>query len=120
MNKRTVARLAAYRRRYGALAAQLADIGFIASGTLAQRFNRCGKPTCACHADPPRLHGPYWHLTFKVDGKTFNRRLSPRQAVTYSEWIANDRPARQLLTKMREITGKAAEVILQEEPTMPD
>lgn len=79
MNKKTAARLDAYQRRYRALAAQLADIGYMASGTLAPRSSRCGKANCACHADPPRLHGPYWHLTFKVDGKTVNRRLSPRR-----------------------------------------
>lgn len=120
MNKKTAARLDAYQRRYRALAAQLADIGYMASGTLAPRSSRCGKANCACHADPPRLHGPYWHLTFKVDGKTVNRRLSQRQAATYSEWIANDRRARDLLAKMREVTSKAAELILQEEATTPD
>ena len=76
--KRTAQRLAGYQRRYRELAQQLADIGYIASGSVAPRFNRCGKPNCACHADPPRLHGPYWHWTAKVDGKTVNRRLSER------------------------------------------
>ena len=79
VNKKTVTRLDAYERRYRALAAQLADIGYIASGTLAPRYNRCGKPNCACRADPPRLHGPYWHFTTKIEGKTVNRRLSPRR-----------------------------------------
>jgi hypothetical protein len=114
MNKKTAARLQAYERRYRRLAAQLADIGYIAPGTLARRYNRCGKPNCACHADPPRLHGPYWHFTAKVDGKTVNRRLSQRQAEIYSQWIANDRQARTLLAQMRELTAKAADIILAE------
>ena len=27
-------------------------------GTLTVRAYACGKPSCRCHADPPRLHGP--------------------------------------------------------------
>ena len=113
--KRTAARLDAYERRYRELAHRLADIGYIASGSVAPRFNRCGKANCACHADPPRLHGPYWQWTAKVDGKTVNRRLSPREAELYNQWIGNDRRARVLLGEMREVAAKATELILQED-----
>jgi hypothetical protein len=113
--KRTAARLETYERRYRELARQLADIGYIASGSVAPRFNRCGKANCACHADPPKLHGPYWQWTAKVNGKTINRRLTQREADLYSEWIANDRHARALLAKMRDIAAKATELILQED-----
>ena len=115
MNKRTAARLDNYERRYRALAHQLADIGYIAAGSIAPRYNRCGKPNCACHADPPRLHGPYWHWTAKIDGKTVNRRLSPRQAEHYNEWITNDRRARALLADMRELAAKATGLILEDD-----
>jgi hypothetical protein len=114
--KRTVARLDAYERRYRQLARQLADIGYIASGSVAPRFNRCGKANCACHADPPKLHGPYWQWTAKADGKTINRRLTQREAELYSEWISNDRQARALLAQMRETAAKAAQLILQHDP----
>lgn len=114
MNKRTAARLEAYERRYRRLAAELSDIGYIASGTLASRLSRCGKRNCACRADPPRLHGPYWHFTAKVDGKTVNRRLNDQQAELYQQWIANDRQVRAVLAEMREVTAKAAELLLQD------
>ena len=77
MARSTADRLAAYERQYRDLARQLADIGYIAGGSLALRPNRCGKPTCRCHDDPPQLHGPYWRWTAKVNGKTVNRRLTP-------------------------------------------
>lgn len=115
MNKRTTARLERYERRYRDLASQLTDIGYLTAGSVAQRYNRCGKPTCACHADPPLLHGPYWHYTAKVDGKTINRRLNPREAELYKEWIANDRQARSLLTQMRTVAAKATSLILEED-----
>ena len=115
VNKRTAARLDSYERRYRELAHQLADIGYIAAGSGAPRFNRCGKANCACHADPPRLHGPDWHWTAKVGGKTVNRRLSAREAELYNEWIGNDRRARALLAHMRELAAKATGLILQED-----
>lgn len=77
MGRSTAQRLAAYEHRYRELAAQIADLGYIRAGSLALRHNRCGKPNCRCHADPPQLHGPYWQWTAKIDGKTVNRRLTP-------------------------------------------
>ncbi|HET6921182.1 MAG TPA: DUF6788 family protein [Jiangellaceae bacterium] len=113
--KRTAQRLDAYQRRYRQLARQLADIGFITSGSVAPRFNRCGKANCACHGDPPKLHGPYWHWTAKVNGKTINRRLTDREARLYNEWIANDRQVRALLAEMREVAAQATDLIIKQE-----
>ena len=115
MNDATTAALASCERRYRHLARQLADIGYIASGSVALRHNRCGKATCSCHADPPRLHGPYWHWTAKVGNKTVNKRLTERQAELYQQWIANDRTARSLLAQMRAIAEEATALILAEE-----
>lgn len=108
------ARLAGYERRYRELLDELAGIGFIRSGSVALRNNYCGKPNCRCHGDPPQPHGPYWQWTAKADGKTVNRRLSPREAELYQEWIANDRRLRTLISQMREVAAKATELILDE------
>lgn len=104
--------LANYQRQYRELAAQLAEIGFIATGTVIERSTRCGTPGCRCHADPPRLHGPYHQWTTKVAGKTVTRRLTSQQAALYREWIDNNRRLRQLVTQMRQISARAAELIL--------
>jgi hypothetical protein len=112
---RTKERLKGYENRYRELAAQLADVGYIVSGSLAPRLTRCGKAHCACAADPPKLHGPYWHWSTKVGGKTINRRLNEREAELYSEWIDNDRQARELLAKMRKVAAKAAALIIEED-----
>jgi hypothetical protein len=108
------ARIAAYQRRYRELAAELAEIGFIRSGSLAPRYNYCGKANCRCHADPPQPHGPYWQWTAKVNGKTTNRRLNTQEAELYQEWIANDRRLRAVIDQMREVAAKATELILED------
>ncbi len=58
------------RRIAAQITAGLARTGFALPGTLTERMTRCGHPTCRCHADPPRLHGPYhqWTRKIKVTG----------------------------------------------------
>lgn len=117
MTERDTARLAGYERRYRELAQKLSQIGWIASGSVARRAERCNKAYCACSTDPSRRHGPYWHFTAKVDGKTVNKRLSERDAHLYEEWIRNDRTVRALLAEMREVAAKAQALMLAEEPS---
>jgi hypothetical protein len=107
-------RLAKSRARYDKLAAELADVGIIAAGSLALRSHRCGKANCACMADPPRLHGPYWHLTTKVAGKTVNRRLNETEALAYREWIDNGRRLRALIEELRRVGQEVIELTLSE------
>src|ERR1035437_5942427 len=114
MARSTAQRLADYQRRYRNLAAQLADIGYIAAGSLAQRHNRDDNPTGRCHGGPPQLHGPYWQWTAKVDGKTVTRRLTQAEAGLYQEWIDNDRRHRAIIAKMREVAATATELLLHE------
>lgn len=104
--------LADYQRQYRELLAQLSDLGFITAGSLAPRYNRCGTPTCHCHADPPQPHGPYWQWTAKINGKTVNRRLTTTQADLYQQWIANDRRLRAVINDMRAVAANATELIM--------
>lgn len=105
-------RLATRMARYERLSVELAKVGIIASGSLALRSHRCGKANCACMANPPRLHGPYWHLTTKVAGKTVNRRLTEAEAAEYQEWIANDRRLRSLIDELRTVAQEVIELML--------
>ena len=100
------------------IAAELAAIartGMVLPGTITQRRTRCGHPRCGCHADPPRLHGPYWQWTRKVAAKTVCRWLSPEQQHDYQAWIDNDRRLRDLLARL-EALGAAA---LEAQPRRP-
>jgi hypothetical protein len=96
-------------RRLAKLQAQLAQVGVALPGTINVAMNRCGKPTCACHADPPRLHGPYITWTRKVSGKTITRHLTPEQLERYKPWFENDRRLRQLTKELEALSLQAAE-----------
>jgi alkanesulfonate monooxygenase SsuD/methylene tetrahydromethanopterin reductase-like flavin-dependent oxidoreductase (luciferase family) len=110
----TTERLADYETRYRELAAQLATIGLIHSGSVTHRYTRCQTPGCKCNAEPPQPHGPYYQWTTKNNGKTVTRRLNETEAKLYQEWIANDRQLRQLIQQMRQIAAKAAELKLKQ------
>src|ERR1039458_2011175 len=73
----TTERLADYEQRYRKLAAQLATIGLIHSGSVTRRYTRCQTPGCKCHADPPQPHGPHSQWTAQNNGKTGTPRPTP-------------------------------------------
>jgi Family of unknown function (DUF6788) len=87
-----------------AIAAALGQIGFCLPGSIVIRRTRCGKPRCACKADPPALHGPYIQWTRTVGGKTVTRLLTPAQYQTYAPWIARARQLRALTAELEALS----------------
>jgi len=73
-------------------------------GTLTIRSYPCGKQACRCHADPPRLHGPYAEWTRKINGKTVTRRLTPSELASYQPLFDNARKLRALLAQLQDLT----------------
>jgi hypothetical protein len=108
--------LARLRRRYRALTDQIRDLGFIATGSVVERYTVCTAPGCRCHADPPQRHGPYLQYTRKVAGKTITARLTTEQAEHYREQIANRRRLDEIVTAMEEISTQARQLLLAQSP----
>lgn len=104
--------LADLHARRREVAAQIAEIGFTATGTVLCVLNECGKPACACHRDPARRHGPYWRHTCKINNKTVGRRLTEAQAAVYTELIENGRALRDVLTQLQQLSDQARELLL--------
>jgi hypothetical protein len=98
------------------IATGLAAAGFALPGTLTVRAYACGKPSCRCHADPPRLHGPYAEWTRKIGGKTVTRRLSPAQLTEYQPLFDNARKLRALLAELQDLTLQVIEADSRQEP----
>jgi hypothetical protein len=106
----TVRVAAAHQAEAEKIAAELAAIaatGMILPGSITERRTRCGRSNCACHADPPRLHGPSWQWTRKIAAKTTGRWLTADQHHDYQPWIDNDRRLHELLARL-EALGTAA------------
>jgi hypothetical protein len=112
--------LARLRARYEERAREVAELGFLMRGSILQRFSRCGSPGCACHDEPPRLHGPYWQWTRKVKGKTVTRNLSEDQVARYREWMENAKRLDEILQELQELSAQADQLLrAQENPRPP-
>lgn len=92
------------QRARAAIEAALGQIGFCLPGSITILHTRCGKPRCACVADPPALHGPYIQWTRTVKGKTVTRRLTPAQYQAYAPWFANTRRLRALTAELETLS----------------
>ena len=86
------------------IAAELARAGLALPGTLTVRSYACGKPNCRCHADPPRLHGPYAEWTRKIGGKTITRRLTADELADYQPLFDNAKKLRALIAELQDLT----------------
>jgi len=82
------------------LAEALGRIDGLLPGSVVVRLMRCGKPRCACKADPPALHGPYTQWTRTVEGKTVTRFLSEDELARYQAWFDNARRLKELVAKL--------------------
>ncbi len=85
------------------IAKAISKVGFVLPGTLLERHLTCTHPGCGCHADPPRLHGPYWYWTRKVNAKTVSHMLSPEQAEEYRAWLDAAKRLRALVHELEQL-----------------
>jgi hypothetical protein len=92
------------RTRQARIAAELGQAGFALPGTVLVRTMTCGTQNCRCHADPPRLHGPYFQWTRKINQKTVTRNLTDEQWRRYKEWFDNAKRLRQLLADLETLS----------------
>jgi hypothetical protein len=103
-------------QNYQQLQRALSRVGYFRRGTLLERFMPCGKPGCACQASPPRLHGPYYQWTRKVDGKTVTVRLTREQADLLADWIATGRELDRIIAQMERLSLRATDRLLKTLP----
>lgn len=97
------------RKRQAEIAHRLAEIGFALPGSVTTRSYRCGKSNCACHREPPRLHGPYTQWTRQVDGRTIHVNLSAEQLEDYTLWFENGARIHRLVQELESLTLGAVE-----------
>lgn len=92
------------------IAQAISEIDGALPGSVVVRHMRCGKPGCACKADPPALHGPYIQWTRTVDGKTVTKFLSEDQLARYQPWFDNARRLKELIAMLQIASVHAVEI----------
>ena len=103
--------LRAYRKEYDRIKARIRKVGFICKGSLVERRLPCGNPSCQCHKDPEKLHGPYYQLSWKEKGKTVSHFLTPKTLCLYRQWIDNHRMLTAIINDMLATSRKVGSFI---------
>ena len=63
-------RISQLRRIRGFLENRLMKPKGMRVGSVVRQYMFCGKPSCACHRDAKKKHGPYYYLSYKEEGKS--------------------------------------------------
>jgi hypothetical protein len=92
------------------IAQAMGEIDGALPGSVVVRHMRCGKPGCACKADPRALHGPYIQWTRTVGGKTVTKFLSQDQLARYQPWFDNARRLKELTAMLQIASVHAVEI----------
>ena len=107
--------LAALTLRRDRIQQELVSVGDLRPGSLTRRFLQCGKPRCRCQRDGATGHGPYWSLTFKVQGKTVTRSIPKTAAVERTrEQIAEHKRFRALAAELVDLSEQLCQARLAE------
>jgi hypothetical protein len=63
-------RISQLRKIRGLLESRLMKPKAMRVGSVVKQYMFCGKPSCACHQDPKKKHGPYYYLSYKEEGQS--------------------------------------------------
>jgi len=94
-------------QRFVELRQELQKLEYFCKGTVLARRMKCGQPSCACHTDPTKRHGPYWEWTYKDKTKTVNVRLGPAAGPLYQSASQQYRELKSLLSRLEKISRTA-------------
>lgn len=96
-----------YAQRFGQLRQQFQELGYFCKGTVLERRMKCGQPSCPCHREPARRHGPYGEWTYKLQGKTVNVKLSPEAGRIYRAASRQYHKLKSLLNRLERLSRTA-------------
>ena len=82
-------RQAQLEARIDVLKQDLLTLGELRPGTLSEQYNVCGKAGCACKADPPRKHGPYYQVSFTWQGRSHTQFVRQENVATTRQQLRN-------------------------------
>ena len=105
------------KRSLEAIRSELARIGLVLPGSLTVRSYRCGKANCACHATPPRLHGPYNQWSRRSAKKTVHLNVSPDRLDDYHQLLEGHRRLKTLIDALEVLSLAVVERDLRGEAT---
>jgi len=109
--------LASINKKIDGLKNEFSSIKYILRGSIKKVFNKCGKKECICHRDPDKFHGPYYHFTKKVKGKTTGKHYSKEEAEFLDPYLKKYNGIQEIIKEISELSDKAIEIIINDKKT---
>lgn len=105
--------LTTLNKRISSLKAKMTDFDYPIRGSLVQTYMKCGKKQCACHKDPSKRHGPYYHFTRKVKGKTVGRLCSKNEVDFLMPYVRQYHELTRVVRQVCELSEQAVILMLK-------
>ena len=67
-------------------------------GSLIEHYKKCGSKTCICREG--KLHGPYWYLSYKEEGKAVLKYIDEKDLPKIGPLAGNYKRFQSNLTKI--------------------
>jgi len=96
---------------------ELAKLEDLRPGSLSRQYNVCGSPGCRCKANPPKKHGPYYHLSFTRKGKGATRAVKRPDLSTIRSEIANYARLRKLVDRWIDLASELSDLNIERRAT---
>jgi len=97
MSAKKIKRSRADLTKLRTIRSKIASMGFVCSGTLAERWITCGKPNCRCATNSAARHGPYYQWGRMEEGLLVQKTISPDEVEDLRKAISNHREILVLL-----------------------
>lgn len=85
---------------------KLLSVGLFHKGTISKRWIPCGKPSCKCHTDKKKRHGPYYWWTTKVKGKTKAIYVREESLVEAKSYIKNYQELKSIIFELSQLSER--------------
>jgi len=95
----------------------IVEIGALRPGSLTRQYNVCRSPGCHCKANPPKKHGPYYHLSYTRHGKGGTRSIKKEDLAAVRKALANYARLRRLVDRWIDLATELSD--LQLHPSKP-
>ncbi len=90
---------------------KLMAIGDMRPGNLSKQYNVCGSLGCKCkNKNNPKKHGPYYYLSYTLNGKSYTKFVKPNNLILIKHQIANYKKFKNSINKWIDLAANLAQL----------
>ncbi len=79
------------------------------AGSLIEHYKKCGKAVCRCTEG--KLHGPYWYVSYKREGKAVLEYVAREDLTRTSRLARNYKKFQSNMTKIRTLNTQIIQLL---------